>query len=258
MRLRTFSYSIYSLTKRDIRVRYAGSFFGLLWVIINPLIQLLIYSFVFAIVLRVRLGPQYVGVNYTSWLLAGLLPWMFFADAVGRAPTAVLDNQQLVKKTTFPSSYFQIVQILSSTFQHIIAMIIYLVYLEVVHPFKIYMLPLMFIPFILEVLIIAGIGWAVSSINVYVRDVQQVVIVILNVMFYLTPIIYPENAVPVVFQRILQFNPLYFIVESYRQILLGGTMSFTGAWQCIVFAFLAFVSGYYLFRRLKRGFVDVL
>lgn len=256
--LRHFSFSIYSLVKRDIRARYAGSFLGMLWIVINPLIQLFIYSFVFSIVLRVRLGPQYAGVNYTSWLLAGLLPWMFFADAIGRAPSAVLEQQQLVKKTTFPSQYFTLVQLLSSLVQHIIALGIFGVYLEVIHPMKLHVLPLLIIPLLIQMLMMSGISWAVSSINVYVRDTQQIVLVVLNLLFYLTPIIYPSTALPARYVGLFLWNPLYFVINSYRTIILTGSMSASGLGPSLLFCFVFFLSGAFLFRRLKRGFADVL
>lgn len=258
IKLKRFSYSIFSLVKRDILQRYAGSLLGFIWIFLNPLIQLLIYSYVFAIVLRVRIGPQFVGVNYTSWLLAGLLPWLFWADGISRSPMAIVDQKQLVKKTAFPNELFIIVQVLSSFFQHIIALLLFFVYLFFVHPIGLSMSWLLLFPIGLQILMMVGLGWFFSSINVYVRDVQQVVLVILNLLFYLTPIIYPPNAIPIKYQYLMEINPIYFIVESYRSIILTGKMNYSGEYFAIIFSIGFLLIGTFVFKRLKRGFADVL
>ncbi len=248
-----------SMVIRDLRARYMGSFLGFFWSVIHPLTQLLIYYFVFGIVLKMRLGPEYGGASYASWLIAGLLPWMFLAETVTRAPGAVLEQASLIKKMVFPSEIFSIVQLTAALINHLIAVGI-LVGLLLAVGYGISWKIFMILPYLLlAVLLTAGISWMLSSLNVYLRDIGQLIGIVVNIWFFLTPIIYPHNLIPKSLQVLFGLNPMLHIVDGYRMALLGKTELDSMGLLYLLFVSVAFFAlGGLTFKKLKPAFADVL
>lgn len=252
-------YMIRSLVVRDIRSRYVGSLLGIFWSVVHPLTQLVVYYFVFSMVFKVRLGPQYGGTHYVVWLLAGLLPWMLFAEIVTRASGAVLGYASLIKKMVFPSELLPLSQLAAAVVNHLITLgflVLLMLWVEGGLPWS----APFFLVYLGAVGIFAlGISWMLAALNVFLRDVGQVVGVAVNIWFYLTPVIYPKSLIPERFQLAAQLNPMYHVVEGYRAAFLGReTPDPVGLFYLASVGALCFIVGGAVFRQLQPGFADVL
>ncbi|MGH7799256.1 MAG: ABC transporter permease [Thermodesulfobacteriota bacterium] len=244
---------------RDIRARYIGSFLGIFWSIIHPLTQLFIYYFIFSVVLKIKLGPEYGGTNFAIWLIAGLLPWMLFAEVVNRSPGAVLEQSSLITKMVFPSEILPLAHLAAALINHLIAVVIFIAFLMVFGygmSFKI----LLILPYLLAIGIFAlGISWMLSALNVFLRDIGQIIGVFMNIWFFLTPIVYPRELIPESFQRLYGLNPMLQAVEGYRVALLGKTdIDTTGLSYLPLLGLATFALGGLIFKKLKPAFADVL
>ena len=252
---------IRALAWREIQVRYVGTFAGLVWSVAHPLIMVLIYWFVFSMGFKVQPSGN---VPFIVAFLCGLIPWTTMAETLTASTTAVTGNPHLVKKTVFPTELLPFVHLSASMVSHLIMLAILLVVMAFYGmPFSFYNFQFLYFLAGLSVFC-AGLGWIVSALNVFYRDVGQILAVVLNMWFWLTPVVYPEE----MFQRLPQYlqflpmiNPMYYIVHGYR-------MSFylhTGFWENwglgIYFWTVSlglFTLGGWLFRRLKPDFPEVL
>ncbi|MCC7201168.1 MAG: ABC transporter permease [Nitrospirae bacterium] len=253
------SYMIRSMVIRDIRRRYVGSLLGIFWSVIQPLTQLLIYYFIFSVVFKMRLGPEYGETHYAVWLISGLLPWLLFADVLNRSPNSVLEQSSLIKKMVFPSEILPIVTLSSAIISHLIGMAI-LIGLLVALGGAITIKIILIIPYLFALgLFSLGISWILSSLNVYLRDIGQVISVFVTIWFYLTPVVYSRQFVPLRLQKIYALNPMLHIIEGYRMALLGKTdMDIGGFGYALAAGVILLVIGAFTFRRLKPAFADVL
>ena len=252
-------YMIRSMIVRDIRARYSGSVVGIFWSVIHPITQLMIYYFVFSVILQVKLGPEYGGTEFVIWLVAGLLPWLFFAEVVTRSPTAVLEQAGLITKTVFPTEILPLAQLGAALINHLIGMGIFIIAL-IIFWGGISLQLLFIIPTMVGIGLFAlGMSWLLSALNVFLRDIGQVIGVFVNIWFFLTPIIYPGHLIPEHFQTLYRMNPMLHAVEGYRMALLG-----TSAIEIDIVMFLLVpgvvmcVVGGLVFRKLKPAFADVL
>lgn len=248
-----------SLVVRDIRARYIGSFLGIFWSVIHPLSQLLIYYFVFSIILKVKLGPEYGGTHYAIWLIVGLLPWMLFSEVVVRSPGAVLDQANLIKKTVFPSEILPFSHFAAALVNHFIALVIVIIFIAL-FDVGLSLRAILVIPYLAGIGIFAmGVSWILSAANVFLRDIGQVIGVVINIWFYFTPIIYPKNLIPSPYHKWVELNPMLHIVEGYRMALLGQTIPDPfGFFYLSLIGIIFFAVGGLVFKKLKPAFADVL
>ena len=214
---------IRSMVVRDMRSRYIGSFLGIFWSILHPLAQLITYYFIFSVVIKIRLGPEYGGTNFAFWLVAGLLPWLFFADVVSRSPSAVLDQSNLITKMVFPSQILPFAHLVAAMVNHLIAVVIYIAFL-LLFGYGLSIQVLFLLPILLAMSIFAlGIAWALSALNVFLRDIGQIVGVFLQIWFFTTPIFYPSHLIPDNLKVLFGLNPMFHVVNGYRAAILGKT-----------------------------------
>jgi len=252
-------YMIKSMVIRDIKARYVGSLLGIFWSIIHPLTQLIIYYFVFSVVLKIKLGPEYGGTSYALWLVSGLLPWIFFAEVLNRSPRAVLEQSSLITKTPFPSEILPLTQLLSATINHLIGVIIFMVFLVLLGNGISLKIFLIFPLLLFTGMFALGISWILSSINVFFRDIGQIIGVFVNIWFFLTPIIYPRHLIPEDLQVIYGLNPILYNIEGYRAAFLGTTsIDIFGIAYLIFASLITFTLGGLIFKKLKPAFADVL
>ncbi|KXG76283.1 Teichoic acid translocation permease protein TagG [Thermotalea metallivorans] len=248
------------MVKRDLKAKYAGSILGFVWSIIQPLTMLLIYYFVFSAVLKVRLGVDDSNPNFLIWLMCGLFPWIFLSEIIGRSSSVLLENASLITKLNFSSEVLPLVLVISSFVNHMIAMSL-LFFIGI--SFKFIILNIRMILFLLYTfyagIIGLSLGWIVSSLNVFIRDIAQVVSVILNIWFYATPIVYPGYQIPEKVLTFMRLNPLYFIVEGYRGAILGyQSIDYYGIKFLTLTSIILFILGGMIFKYLKRDFANVL
>lgn len=247
------------LLKNDFRARYIGSYLGVIWGFIQPVITILIYWLVFQFGLRSSSRPD--GTPYIIWMIAGMIPWFFFSDAIGSVTNTFLDYSYMVKKLKFRISLLPLVKIGSSFIVHMIFLLFSTVifnfygyradwfYLQIVY----YLAALLYL--------ILGIGLLTSSLSVYFRDTGQIVGIFIQIGFWAIPIVWGPEVLHGVAGIVLKLNPVYYIVSGYRETFL----SEVGFWMHPVYggyywgiSTAVFLLGLYTFRRLKVNFADVL
>jgi lipopolysaccharide transport system permease protein len=247
------------LAKRDFAKRFVGSAAGWIWGLIHPLVQLMVWTFVFQVCLKQEPPPGEVTDNYTVFLFAGYLPWMLFQETVTRSATTLVENSNLITKTVFPSEILPVTVFLSSVVNHLLALLLAIVVIAVwvggVSPMAL-LLPIYM--FLLGMFAIGG-GWIVSSLQVYLRDTAQVLMVVMTLWFWITPIFISEELIPENLRFLVRLNPLAYVVRAYRERLLSYRAPEINELAILTaYAVVTFVIGGLFFRHLKRGFADVL
>jgi lipopolysaccharide transport system permease protein len=250
---------VFQLVRRDFQQRFIGSAVGWIWGVIHPLVLLLSWWFVFERLMKYQLKPNPFTTNYPLYLFAGMLPWLLFSDTVQRSATSLLEQSNLITKTVFPSEIVPVSVFLSSLVSHGLALALVIVATGVMlNQISIFLILLPV--YILTVgLLAVGFGWVVASLHVFQRDTAQVLSVILQFWFWLTPIFVTEDLYTGKAHLLLVANPLSHIVRSYRFLLLTHSLPDWGdlgiAAACGAGLFLL---GGLFFRHMKRGFADVL
>ena len=249
---------LYQLVRRDFEKRYVGSFGGWTWGVIQPLVLLLSWVFVFQICFRVQ--PQgALAQNYPLYLFSAQLPWMLFSDSLSRSTPSFVDNRNFITKTVFPVESIPLSIFLSSCVQHLLGMVVLIVATGVWERHVNVYLPLLIPALLLLALFSVGLSWILASLHVYLRDTAQIVNVLLTFWFWFTPIFIEEQMVPESLRFILHLNPMAYFVGIYRQCVLGtGAPSLPQFAIAATFAVVTFIVGGFFFRRLRRGFADVL
>lgn len=251
------------LVQRDLEARYKGSVLGNLWPLLNQLSQLLIYTYVFSIVLQVKLslkGLPANNISYGLWLFAGLLPWIAFTSGFIQAAGSVVGQPNLVKKVVFPLALLPLVPILStfieSTFGLMALIVLVAVSSQTIHS-TLWLLPMIWLP---QLLLTVGLGYLVAGLTVFLRDIPQTLGVIINLWFYLTPIVYPASVIPQQWRDwVFWLNPLAAIAEVYRDLILVGEVNHWGEWGVAsLISLVVFSGGLWVYRRLRSAFADVL
>jgi lipopolysaccharide transport system permease protein len=231
---------------------------GAAWAILSPFLMMAIYTTVFSVFLRTRLSDDPSPLAFAFYLLAGLLPWTAFAEAIGRATSIILEHQNLVKKVVFPLEVIPLSVACSALVNHLIALALFLggVLMFRGWTFALLLLPLILIPY---ALLTAGISLLLASLGVYLRDLGQAIGFLLTVWLFLTPILYRIETVPSSVQPIIRANPFTALVTSYRRVILEGRAPEPRdlLWSYLI-GVLACALGLWWFGRTKASFADVL
>jgi lipopolysaccharide transport system permease protein len=244
---------------RDLRARYIGSFMGVFWSVIHPIVLLASYTFVFHIIFGLKPLPDTGTTSFALFLFCSILPWLFFQETLQRSSTIIIENANLVTKTLFPSEILPLVVLLSSFVNHLIGFSILLVIIFFTLGKVSLFILVVPVYFFLLMLFTLGISWFVSSLNVFVRDVSQVLTVILTFWFWLTPIFYSIDRFPRQLLFLVRFNPLAHVVIGYRDCLLRmRTPDLRILALFAVTSMAVFAAGGIFFRKTKRDFVDIL
>ncbi|MBC8165972.1 MAG: ABC transporter permease [Bryobacteraceae bacterium] len=250
---------IHSMVRRDLAARYRGSFGDILWAVLNPLLLISTYFFVFGIVLQSSFGPDKSRTGFVLYLVSGMLPWLAFSEAVGRSPHVLLEHRNFIKKLVFPVEILPVTQTISALMTEGFALVVFLGALLVIRgalPATSFWLPVLLIP---QVLFTVGIAWILSSLGVFMRDLSQIIGFLLTLWFWLTPICYPESPLPPGAAEILTKNPIYVLVRGYRAIFLENSApAFHSLWKLWVVACVVFVAGHACFYKLRKSFADVI
>jgi lipopolysaccharide transport system permease protein len=247
---------------RDIRLRYHGSQLGFVWSLLTPLIMLGVYTFVFSTVLRARwdaTNDSESAVSFALTMLAGLIPFNLFSEVTNRSPLLVLSVPNYVKKVVFPLEILSVVAVGGALFQSVIYVSVLLVGVAALEGRVSPLLPLLPLAYVPLILLTLGLSWFISALGVYLRDVGQVVGVITQAALFMTPIIYPIEAVPEQLRGILAYNPLTPIIDYFRHVLIWGNPPSWEPWLVVTLGsvVLAFL-GHWWFETTKRGFADVM
>lgn len=250
---------IRSMVRRDIMSRYRGSFADIFWTVLNPLLLMATYFFVFGIVLQSRFGPDNSRTAFVLYFLAGMLPWLPFSEAVGRAPHVMLEHRNFIKKLVFPVEVLPVTQTLAALVTEAFALLAFVLGVFIIRgdfPLMVVWLPVLLIP---RVLFTMGVAWFLAALGVFVRDLTQVIGFVLTLWFFITPICYPEASLPNEIAPILTKNPIYQFVRGYRELLLENRLlAFSALWKLWAVSILTFILGHAWFHKLRRSFADVI
>jgi len=245
---------LYQLISREIKSRYKQSFLGYAWVILNPFFQMLVMTFVFSLIVRV---PS-LGVPYAIFLYTALLPWNLFANSLSHATNAFVGNAELIKKIYFPRQIFVQATMVAKVLDFALACSILGIFLIIYHvPLTINYLWLIPI-FLIQEIFTYGLALLFATINLFYRDVQYVLSLILVLWMYLTPVIYPVEMVPDQYRFIFKLNPMAVLVNAYREVILGGNMpKLSSLAIAAVVSLITLYVGKKIFTRLEGLFADV-
>lgn len=249
---------IISMAVREVRAQYVGSSLGLLWTLVHPIVMITVFWFVFSVGFKARPMND---VPFVVWLTAGLAPWYIFSQIISGSTSIIVAHSHLVKKTIFYPQILPIVKILSSLVTHAVFLLVLLALLASQKmDFSLYYFQALYYLFCLLVLSL-GISWALSALNVFLRDIAQLVTVVLQVGFWVTPIFWDINMMASDIQWYLRCNPVYYIIQGYRDSFITfqpfwSHPYYTLYYWCVTGAVLA--SGALIFRKLKPQFPDVL
>jgi len=249
---------IRTMVRRDVLGRYRGSFGGSFWTVLNPLILMLTYFFVFGVVLRTRFPNDPSRSGFVLYFLAGMLPWLAVSEAVGRAPTVMIEHRNFVKKLVFPVETLPINLVTAGLVSEIFGVVLFLLASYIARgyvPASIVWLPVLLVP---QILLTAGICWFLAALGVFVRDLAQINGFLLTLWFFLTPICYPETSLPAAALRVLSKNPMFVLVRGYRALLEGRAPAFGPYWKLCVVAGAVFILGHAWFYRLRKSFADII
>ena len=253
--------------KRELRNRIAGNIGGLAWTVVQPLMMILMFIFIFSIVLKVKLPGKNNTPSFTLFMLSGFIPWIQFQEGVLRASSCLIENRDAVKKISFPLGTLIVGYILAVGIIYSVPFALLCTYC-LARAIYLKLLPFVKIPFILVTLALIytlqtiftiGLGAALAPLAVYIRDILQVLPILMQMWFYVTPIVYPEEMVPEKFKALISINPWNTFVECYRSLLFYGKFPSIGELSFIIFVSgIALIIGIRVFKKLKDGFADVL
>ena len=251
---------IYELARREILDRYAGQVFGVFWAIGHPLMINLIYVFIFSVVFQMRMENSLdMPLDYTSYMLVGLIPWLVFSEVLGKASTLILNNANVVKQVVFPVEVFPIKTVLASLVTFIIFLVLLTLYTIIANGFLPWTYLLLPFLVIFQTFAMIGVSFLFSALGVYFRDLKDFVQIFVSMAFFIMPILYLPEAVPSSLRTVLYFNPFSYMVWVYQDALYFGVFKHPWAWVAFgIGSLVIFVFGYRVFRKLSIMFGNVL
>lgn len=245
---------IISLTKRDLRSRYKGSVLGFLWMFLNPLLQLGVYTIVFSTIMRMGVDKFYL------FMFVALVPWLFFSTCLSAGTTVIFSQQDMVKKIYFPRDVLPISFTVSQFINMLLSFIVIFV-VVFISDVPINLIALCYLPLIMliQFVLCLGITYLVSALSVYFRDLQHILGIVSMAWMYLTPVIYPVEMIPDSFVDLFYLNPMTSITIAYRDILYYARVPELGTLSnAVIMGIGILVVGKIVFSKLQRGFVEEL
>lgn len=242
------------LTRKEVKVRYKNSYLGYLWSIGNPLALAVVFYFVFVVVAGARFGQK----DYMALLICGLFPWQWFQNSVSGASLTFVGNSSLIKKVFFPRELLVYAMVMSDLIHFLVSIpIIFAAVLIVGLPpsFMWLAFPLVILP---QLLLVSGVALFVSTINLFFRDLERLVVVMLTLAFYCTPVIYPESEVPAQFAPYMKLNPMAPLIACYRDVFMNNSFDFQNWILAMGYGIVAFLVGYLVYSRLKWRFAELV
>lgn len=249
---------IFSLAMNDFKTKYAGSYLGIIWAFIQPIITVLIYWFVFQVGFK---SAPMKNFPFVLWMIAGMVPWFFFQESLMNATNSLFEYSYLVKKVVFKVSILPLVKIISALFVHIFFVLLTILIYSLNGYFPmVYFVQILYYSFCTFILSLS-ISYATSSIVLFFKDLGQIVNIFLQIGMWMTPIMWSYTMLPEKYQWVLKLNPMYYIVEGYRNAFINRIWFFENYFQTIYFWIIVlglFGFGALIFKKLKPHFADVL
>lgn len=250
----SYKFLLLQLTLRDIRARYKQSFVGYAWVILNPLAQLMVYSFVFSVIFRFPTN----NVPYVVYLYSALLPWTLMQNSIASATQSLIDNSSLLKKVAFPREVIPYATVFAKLVDFFFSSLLFLVLMLVMQvPYHFSML--WFFPILgIQLLLTIGLSLLLSSFNLFYRDIQYLTNLLMMLWMYMSPIVYPLSLVPAKYIWLYKLNPMVGVMEGYRSAIFGYPFEISILVWSAGIAFLIFVIGFTVFKKSEQHFADVV
>ena len=246
-----------NLVKREIASRYKQSVLGYFWVILNPFFQMLVMTIVFAKIMRISIP----GVPYFLFLYAGLLPWTFFTNALTSAMGNLVGMGSLIKKVYFPREIIILATLLAKVVDLVLASLVFVFFMFFFRQPSNIFLDLIFVPliFFIQFLFTFGLALMVAAFNLFYRDIQYLMNLILSLWFYLTPVIYPKEMIPAKLQFLFALNPMSVLLNAYRQVILGAQLpNLPHLTVALLASLMVLIIGWAIFKQLEGKFADVV
>ena len=249
-----YKFLLSQLINREIQARYKQSFIGYAWVVINPLAQLMVYSFVFSLVFR---SPTN-NIPYPIFLFVALLPWTLFSNSILQATQSLVQNDSLLKKAAFPREvipYSVVISKLVDFFFSALVFVFFLIFFKTgVAATAWIFFPLLFV----QLLLTTGVSLILSAANLFYRDIQYLVNLVLMLWMYLTPIVYPLSMVPSQYVWLYKLNPMVGIIEGYRAAIFGTAFEVHIIGWSVGISIFVFLVGFFVFKKAERVFADIV
>lgn len=252
---------ILQMSRREVIGRYKGSVMGILWSFLNPLFMLAVYTFVFSVVFKARwtTSPGEDKADFAVLLFAGMIVHTLLAEVLNRAPGLILANVNYVKKVVFPLEILPVISMCAALFHCAISLLVLLCAIVVLDgnlTLSMLLVPVVLLPY---VIFVQGLAWMLASLGVYLRDVGQTIGIITMVLLFLSPVFFPVSSLPEELRPLMNANPLTFIIEQVREVLIWGHMpDWVGLGLYSLMALFTAWIGYAWFQRTRKGFADVL
>jgi len=249
------------MIRREVVGRYRGSIFGLAWSFFNPILMLIIYTFVFSVVFNARwgAGTSDSKTEFALILFVGMIVFGLFSEVINRSPMLIISNANYVKKVIFPLEILPVVSLGAALFHFLVSFLVLACALLMINGFMqwtIIFFPLVIAPLIILIL---GLSWILASLGVYLRDIGQTIGILTTVLMFLSPVFYSVTALPERFQVWMLLNPLTFIIEQSREVIIfGQEPNWTGLFLYFITSMLVASLGYFWFQKTRKGFADVL
>ena len=252
---------ILQMTKREVVGRYKGSIMGLAWSFFNPILMLTVYSFVFSVVFKARwgLGDGESKTHFAVVLFVGMIVHGLLAEVLNRAPGLIIGNVNYVKKVVFPLEILPVISMGAALFHSLISLVVLLIALIILdgnlHWTAVF-IPLVLLPLVILTL---GLAWMLASLGVFIRDIGQTIGIITTVMLFMAPVFFPLSAMPEKYHPLIMANPLTFIIEQAREVLIFGHLPYWfGLGLYMLVASVVAWAGFTWFQKTRKGFADVL
>lgn len=253
MKIQHYIDLIIVLTEKELKVKYKSSFLGYLWSIGHPLAFAFVFFVAFKVVMKVEVE------DYALFLIAGLFPWQWFSNSVNASPMAFLGNVSIIKKVNFSRNLIPFTQVFQDMIHFILAIPIIMLFLFIYRRSPsfswLYGIPLLLI---IQFLTTYGICLFLSSTNLFFRDLERLTVIFTTLLFYFTPIIYPERMIPEKYKPLINLNSLSPLMVNWRNLFLTGTLESSYLVLSLAYAFLAFGLGYWVYKKLSWKFAEVL
>ena len=251
---------IKQMTRREVVGRYRGSVMGLAWSFFNPILMLVVYTFVFSVVFKARWGTgDESQTNFAIVLFVGMIVYGLFAEMANRAPSLILSNVNYVKKVIFPLEILPVIGLGAALFHALISLGVLLLAIVLINGTLVWtaiLFPLVILPLLIATL---GVAWFLASVGVFLRDVGQTIGIFTTVLMFVSPVFYPISALPEKFHIWLMLNPLTFVIEQSRAVMIFGKLpDWKGMAIYTIVSLLMAWAGYWWFQKTRKGFADVL
>ncbi len=250
---------IRQMIRREISSKYKGSAFGLAWSFVTPLFMLAVYTFIFSVIFSARWPQAQSNLEFSGILFSGLIVYTLFAECIARAPSLILSNVNYVKKVVFPLETLPWIALGSSLFHAMISLLVLFAFLLTLNGslhWTVVLIPVIWLPLIF---LTVGLSLLLASLGTYLRDIGQAIGLIVSSLMFLSPIFYPSTAFPESYRFLFYFNPLTFIIEQTRDVVLWGHLpSWSGLGLYYLCSLAVLFLGFAWFQKTRRGFADVL